>query len=52
VIAAFLSFLAKDMSRFPNRLVSLDEKLMRDITRVVDKIEVDPNEDLGDEDLV
>jgi hypothetical protein len=52
VIAAFLSFLAEDMRRCPDRLVSLDERLMRDITRLVGKIKVDPNEDLGDEDLV
>src|SRR5947207_15977793 len=47
VIASFLSFLAKDMTRMPHRVVPLDESLIRRIERVVGDIETSPEEELN-----
>ncbi len=52
VVASFLSFLAADMTRHPNRLVPLDRKLVREMKRLVGHIKTDPNEDLGDEAMI
>lgn len=49
VISAFLSFIAKDM---PQHITELDSELMDRVDRLVGHIEVDPNEDLGDESLL
>ncbi len=51
VIAAFLAFLAKDMEVNPQRLRPLDQLIKRTDALVGD-IDVDPNEDLGDEFLI
>jgi prlF antitoxin for toxin YhaV_toxin len=49
VISAFLSFIAKDMA---HHITDLDSELMDRVDRLVGHIEVDPNEDLGDESLL
>jgi prlF antitoxin for toxin YhaV_toxin len=49
VISAFLSFIAKDM---PQHITELDSELMDRVDRLVGHIEVDLNEDLGDESLL
>lgn len=49
VISAFLSFIAKDM---PQHITELDPELMNRVNTLVGHIEVDPNEDLGDESLL
>jgi prlF antitoxin for toxin YhaV_toxin len=49
VISAFLSFIAKDM---PEHITAIDSDLLKRIDALVGHIEVDPNEDLGDESLL
>ena len=49
VISAFLSFIAKDM---PEHITEIDSDLLKRIDALVGHIEVDPNEDLGDESLL
>jgi hypothetical protein len=49
VINAFLSFIAKDM---PESITELDADLLKQMDTLVGHIEVDPNEDLGDESLL
>ena len=49
VISAFLSFIAKDMA---HHITDLDAEQMDRIDRLVGHIEVDPDEDLGDESLL
>ena len=52
VIASFLSFLAKDMTRTPHRVMPLDESLIRRINRIAGDVETDPDEELGDEAII
>jgi hypothetical protein len=49
VISAFLAFLAKDM---PEQITELDSDLLQHMEALVGHIEIDPNEDLGDESLL
>jgi len=51
VIEAFLAFLAKDMEANPEQLRPLDQLIAR-ANALVGDIDVDPNEDLGDESLI
>jgi len=49
VVEAFLSFLAADMANSPERIKPLDRHMVRRIDKLVSRIAVDPDEDLGDE---
>lgn len=49
VISAFLSFISKDM---PQHITELDSELLNRVDKLVGHIEVDLNEDLGDESLL
>lgn len=49
IISAFLSFLAKDM---PQYITELEPELLDRVDALVGHIEVDPNEDLGEESLL
>lgn len=52
VMEAFLSFLAEDMMRAPQRIKPLNHSQADRIDALVGRLPVDPNEDLGDESLV
>ncbi|NBD95017.1 MAG: type II toxin-antitoxin system PrlF family antitoxin [Gammaproteobacteria bacterium] len=49
-LAAFLNFLADDMTRHPERLRGMDPSLARRIESLVDGVEVDLDAPLYDED--
>jgi hypothetical protein len=49
VISAFLSFIAVDMPRY---IAELEPQLFEKMNELVGHIEVDPNEDLGEESLL
>jgi prlF antitoxin for toxin YhaV_toxin len=49
VISAFLSFITKDM---PQYITELEPELLDRVDALVGHIEVDPNEDLGEESLL
>ena len=49
VISAFLSFIAQDM---PQHIVELDAGLLKQVDSLVGHLEVDPDEDLGEESLL
>ncbi|MBW4549895.1 MAG: type II toxin-antitoxin system PrlF family antitoxin [Aphanocapsa sp. GSE-SYN-MK-11-07L] len=49
VISAFLSFIAKDM---PQHIAALELELFDRMDGLVGQIEVDPNDDLGEESLL
>ena len=49
MISAFLSFITKDM---PEQITALDSDLLQHMEALVGHIEIDPNEDLGDESLL
>ena len=51
VVEAFLSFLAEDMVRFPEKIKPLDEALFTRIDTLVGHLPFNPHEDLGDEPL-
>jgi hypothetical protein len=48
----FLGFLAEDMTHSPQRIKPLDRASMARIASLVKNVDVDPDEDLGDEPLV
>ena len=52
VIEAFLSFLAQDMARSPQRIKPLDANLAQRIQALVGHVLVDPHEDLGETQLL
>jgi len=52
VIEAFLSFLAEDMVRSPERIKPLDAALFARIGALVGHLPVNAHEDLGDESLI
>lgn len=49
VLHAYLAFIARDMSHHPERIQPLSPDLLERARLLVDNIEVDPNEDLGDD---
>jgi len=51
-LEAFLDFLAQDMAANPGRLRELDSALMERANALVEGIEVDLDEDLGEESLL
>jgi hypothetical protein len=52
VLAAFLAFLHKDMLAHPENIRPLDEALMARVADLVKGVEVDMDEDLGEESLL
>jgi hypothetical protein len=52
VLSSFLSFLAADMARSPEKIRPLDQSLMDRIGKLVEGVEVSLDEDLGDEALI
>ena len=52
VLSSFMSFLAADMLRSPERITPLDAKVMERIGALVSNVEPSPEEDLGDEALI
>jgi len=52
MIASFLAFLNRDMLAHPESIKPLDENLLRRIASLVEGVEVDMDEDLGDESLL
>jgi hypothetical protein len=52
MMEAFLSFLATDITRSPERIKPLDRALADRIDALVGHISTDPGDDLGDEPLV
>lgn len=52
VIASFLSFLAADMQKHPDRIQSLDSGLMDRIGKMVARMPMQSDESLGDEELL
>jgi hypothetical protein len=52
VLSSFMSFLAADMVRFPERIAPLDATAMRRIGALVKDVDISPEEDLGDEALI
>ena len=51
-LGPFLALIAKDMVENPHRIKPLDERLMSEIAELTRGVEVDSDEDLGDEDLL
>jgi hypothetical protein len=52
VLAAFLDLLARDMEAHPEKIKPLDEAQMRRVEELTAGMVFDPDEDLGDEDLL
>ena len=52
VLSRFLSFLAVEMTRFPERIRPFDPALSGRIRHLVNDVQNSPEEDLGDEDLI
>ncbi len=52
VIESFLSFLAEDMKRSPQQIKSLDLDLVKRAHALVQRMTINPDEDLGDDSLV
>ena len=52
VLGPFLALIAQDMAENPQKIKPLDGNLMKEIAALTKGVEVDPNEDLGDEDLL
>ncbi len=52
VLSSFMSFLANDMQRSPERIKPLDANAMARIGTLVDEVNTSPKEDLGDEALI
>lgn len=52
VLGPFLALIARDMLENPQKIKPLDETLMKEISALTVGIEVDPDEDLGDESLL
>jgi antitoxin PrlF len=52
VLDAFLDLLARDLEQHPERIKPLDEAMMRRVEELTEGMVVDPDEDLGDEDLL
>jgi antitoxin PrlF len=52
VLAAFLAFLAKEMEANPGRIRPLDAKLAKRAARLTKGMELNLNEDLGEESLL
>jgi hypothetical protein len=49
VMLAFLSFLEQEMARHPDSIQPLDAQLIADMDRLVGDIDVDLNEDFGED---
>ena len=52
VLASFMSFLAADMLRSPERITPLDPAVMQRIGALVSDVDASPEENLGDEALI
>ena len=52
VLGPFLALIAKDMAENPHKIRPLDENLMAEIAELTQGVEVDLDDDLGDEDLL
>jgi hypothetical protein len=52
VLSSFMSFLASDMQRSPERITPLDAGVMERIGTLVRDVSTSPEEDLGDEALI
>jgi hypothetical protein len=52
VLSSFMSFLAADMLRSPERITPLDAGVMQRIGTLVSNVDTSPEEDLGDEALL
>jgi hypothetical protein len=52
VMASFLAFLAQDIARHPEKIRPLDGKLMKRAGKLIKGVSIDPEEDLGDVDLL
>ena len=52
ILEPFLSFLAQDIARSPEKILALDDALVERMQRLVGHLTVDPNEDLGDGSLL
>lgn len=52
VLSSFMSFLAADMQRAPQRITPLDDRLVKRIGNLVKDVEPSPEEDLGDKALL
>ncbi len=52
VLSSFMSFLAADMQRSPERITPLDAGVMEHIGTLVSNVNTSPEEDLGDEALI
>jgi hypothetical protein len=52
VLSSFMSFLAGDMLRSPERITPLDAGVMERIGKLVSSVDTSPEENLGDEALI
>ena len=52
VLSSFMSFLAADMLRSPERITPLAAGVMERIGKLVSNVDTDPEENLGDEALI
>jgi hypothetical protein len=52
VLSSFMSFLAADMLRSPERITPLDAGVMQRIGTLVSNVDTSPEEDLGNEALI
>jgi len=52
VLSSFMSFLAADMLRSPERITLVDAGAMERIGKLVSNVDADPEENLGDEALI
>jgi antitoxin PrlF len=52
VMASFLAFLAQDLASHPEKVRPLDQKLVRRVDKLTKGVLVDPQEDLGDLDIL
>jgi hypothetical protein len=52
VLSSFMSFLAADMQRSPERITPLDAGVIERISTLVSNVDTDPEEDLGNEALI
>ncbi len=52
VLGPFLALIAKDMAENPQKIRLLDEERMRRLAKLVEGVDADADENLGDEDLL
>ena len=52
VLGPFLALIAKDMTENPHKIKSLDEERMHRLAALVEGVDADTDEDLGEEDLL